>query len=80
MYIFHFIFAWGGGKILWKLLHRPFRHHPDVVYVAVFVISVCASYALSVVSGRYIEIVGIDRGKRIIRSIEERDKSLALSA
>jgi len=65
MYISHFIFAWYLPQILINPTLVKFLH-PNILFLATFLLSVLFSYILSRLLFHYIESPGITFGKRII--------------
>jgi peptidoglycan/LPS O-acetylase OafA/YrhL len=66
MYIIHFLFASGFATLLVRGMGRHSAIIAEAQYGIVFTVSIVCSYVLAIFSGRYIEDVGINFGKRIL--------------
>lgn len=70
IYLFHFIFAWLGSKLLWHLMAG--MASSEVIYLLSVLLTVALSVLVAVFSEKYIEKPGMDWGRKLINYIEAR--------
>jgi peptidoglycan/LPS O-acetylase OafA/YrhL len=67
IYLFHFLFAWEGTRLLYQQLHPYFSG--DIILVFSSAITLGATTLLAKLSEKYIERPGVKLGKRLISKL-----------
>ncbi|PQV65231.1 Acyltransferase family protein [Abditibacterium utsteinense] len=69
IYIFHFLFAWNLLGTTSYLLNFSALRFPAVAWTVLLAFNLALSYALAVASGPFIENVGIEWGRQLMRRL-----------
>ena len=70
IYLFHFIFAWVGSKLLWSLMADVASS--EIIYLTNVLLTVVLTVGVALFSEKYIEKPGINLGRKLITYLEAR--------
>ncbi len=76
IYLFHFLFAFEGSRILYSLLQNYMR--TEIIFGINVVLTTAITAGVAVLSEKYIEKPGIEMGRRMIKKIKARGAAAQL--
>ncbi|MGV3656351.1 MAG: acyltransferase family protein, partial [Chitinophagaceae bacterium] len=76
IYLFHFLFAFEGSRILYSLLQNYMS--TEIIFGINVVLTTAITAGVAVLSEKYIEKPGIEMGRRIIKKIKARGAAAQL--